>query len=316
MRALFLLLWLIPLIACAPAKRKVPLVGFVDALVDETLAEARKGFFQALADSGYSEEQKTLRVLYRNAQNDLPTLTQIVDYYIAQQVDLIATCPSVATIAACQKTRTIPVCMMVSPSPADAGLLDAHGNPPSNLFGVYEETWYIDTSLALIRQLLPQARRVGAIFNQAEPQSRNALRALEQMCAHLGLELVALPVNNSSESKLVLETLLAKGIDVFFAPPDNTVFASFPAIINSCQNARVPVFTSEAGLVKAGAVAAYGADLYAWGYQAGQQAARFFRQGSLQGLGPQLVNKRVRVYNPSVARQYGIEFPKEFIPLQ
>ncbi|MCS6917833.1 MAG: ABC transporter substrate-binding protein [Chitinophagales bacterium] len=304
------------MIGCQSEKHDAPVIGFVDALVDETLAEARKGFFQALADSGFSEQQKTLRVIYRNAQNDLPTLSQIVDFLIAQQVDLIATCPSVATIAACQKTKTIPVCMMVSPSPGKAGLLDAQGKPPANLFGVYEETWYIDTSVALIRQLMPQVTRVGAIFNQAEPQSRDALDALRKTCMHLGLELEALPVNNSSETQQVLEALLARRIQVFFAPPDNTVFASFPTIASRCHAAGVPIFTSEAGLVRAGAVAAYGADLFAWGYQAGQQAARFLRNRSLQGLAPELVTKRVRVYNPYVAHRYHLGFPPEFIPLR
>lgn len=313
MRLLFFLL--VAFASCKPQPRGVPLVGFADALVDETLAEARKGFFAALADSGYDENQKTLRVLYRNAQNDLPTLSQIVDFLIAQGVDVLATCPSVSTITACQRTRTVPVCMMVSPNPARAQLLDDHGQPPPNLFGVYEDTWYIDTSVAIIRVIMPQVKRVGTLFNQAEPQSRDAQEALQATCRLLGLELVALPVNNSSETQLALQTLLNKGIDVFFAPPDNTVFASFPTIIAACDASGVPVFSSEAGLVRAGAVAAFGADFYAWGYQAGQQAARFLRQGNLNGLKPEPVRQHKRVFNPAVAQRYGLTVPEGFSPV-
>jgi len=293
-------------------KTSVPVIGFMDALKDETLAQADSGFFSALKQNGFSEDSNTLKIIYRNAQNDIPTLTQIADYFISQNVNLIATNPSLSTITACQKTKTIPVCMMVSPSPKNAGLLDANGNPPANLFGVYEETWYIDTSVALIKHVLPNAKTIGTIFNQAEPQSRDALAALQKTCDFLKLKMVAQPVNNSSETQLVLNSLLDKGIDVFFAPPDNTIFASFPTIVKSCNEKHVPIFSSEAGLVKLGAVAAYGADIYQWGFQAGEQAAQFLKQGNMNGLKPELVKVRKKVFNPEVAKQFNIQFDSSF----
>jgi putative ABC transport system substrate-binding protein len=308
---------LVLLMAChQPEKKDIPVIGFMDLLVDETLDQAKSGFFDALSQNGYREDSGSIRVIYRNAQNDIPTLTQIADYFISQKVTLIATNPSLSTITACQKTREIPVCMMVSPSPANAKLLDADGHAPPNLFGVYEETWYIDTSVALIKQVLPKTKKVGTVYNEAEPQSNDALAALKRTCDFLNLELIALPVNNSSETQLVLGTLLSKGIDVFFAPPDNTIFASFPIIVQECREKRVPIFSSEAGLVKLGAVAAYGADMYQWGFQAGEQAAQFLNHGTLEGITPQLVKVRKRVYNPAVAGDYQISFGAGFEPMR
>ena len=314
MRIAIASLLLLAVVSCNQPEKKVtvPVIGFMDALKDETLAQADSGFFDALAQNGFSEDSGTVKIIYRNAQNDIPTLTQIADYFISQKVNLIATNPSLATITACQKTKEIPVCMMVSPSPANAKLLDANGNAPPNLFGVYEETWYIDTSVALISQVLPEAKKVGTIYNDAEPQSREALAALKKTCGLLGLQLEALPVNNSSETQLVLRSLLNKNIDVFFAPPDNTIFASFPTIVQACNEKRIPIFTSEAGLVKLGAVAAFGADMYQWGFQAGQQAAQFLKQGNMSGLAPELVNVRQRVYNPKVADEYHLVFDSSF----
>ena len=80
------------------------------------------------------------------------------------------------------------------------------------------------------------------------------------------------------------KSLLCKNIDAFFANPDNTVFASFETILKSCNQANVPIFTSEAGLVQRGAVAAFGADIYQWGYQAGEQAAQFLKTHKTDGL--------------------------------
>ncbi len=196
--------------------------------------------------------------------------------------------------------------MMVAPSPQMAHLTDAQGNAPKNLFGVYETLGYIDTSVTLIKKLLPKAKVVGTVFNQAEPQSQAALNEIKNECERSGLTLIALPVDNSSETQLVVNALLNKNIDVFFAMPDNTIFASFETIAKSCGDKHVPIFTSEAGLVKRGALAAYGADMYQWGYQAGEQAAQFLKQGNMNGLKPELVKIRKRVYSPAVVQHYGI----------
>ena len=86
--------------ACNNRQEGVPTVGFVDAFEDNTIEQARIGFMDALKEGGFSEEEKTMNLIYRNAQGDIPTLTQIVRYMITQKVDLIATCPSLSTIAA------------------------------------------------------------------------------------------------------------------------------------------------------------------------------------------------------------------------
>ncbi len=295
---------------------KTPVIGFVDFVQDETLAKAKQGFTDALAKAGYSEENKTLEIIYRNAQGDQPTLLQAVDYIISQKPALIATCPTLSTINTVQRTKDIPVFMMVAPRPDIAKLTDANGKAPANLFGTYETLSYIDTSVALIKTLFPNAKRVGTIFSQSESQSVDALNTLKAGCARLGLELEAAPVTNSSETQLVTQSLLNKQVDVFFALPDNAIFASFETVVKSCNEKHVPILTSESGLVKRGALASYGADFYQWGYQSGEQAANYLKTGKTTGLQPEEVKTRLRVYNPAVAKTYGITPASDFSPVQ
>ncbi|MFM7729222.1 MAG: ABC transporter substrate-binding protein, partial [Flavobacteriales bacterium] len=121
-----------------------------------------------------------------------------------------------------------------------------------------------------------------------------------------GLTLEKLPVNNSNETQLVMSALLDKKVDVFFALPDNTVFSSMEVIVSSCDKAGVPVFTSEEGLVKRGAIAAFGADMYQWGYQTGAQAAHYLINKNLQDIRPALVRVRRKVFNPEKAKRFGL----------
>jgi putative ABC transport system substrate-binding protein len=307
---------LIGMMSCNTAsKNSVPVVGFVDEFEDATISQARTGFTDALKKNGFSEDQKNLKIEYRNAQGSIPTLTQIVNYFVSKPVDLLATCTTLSSVTAVQKTKTIPIFEMVSPTPERMKVLSADGKAPSNLFGAVEDLQYIDTSFSIIPKLLkPKSGKlvIGMIYNQAEPQSADAMERIKSLADKLNITLIALPLNSSADAQLVTQSLLGKNIDAFFAIPDNTVFASFETILKSCNQHNVPIFTSEAGLVQRGAVAAFGADIYQWGYQAGEQAAQFLKTHQTAGLKPEMVKIRKRVYNPEAVKRYHIAIPSNF----
>jgi len=302
----------------AQNNRSIPVIGFADAFEDNTIAQARQGFTDALAKNGFSEKDNTVKIIYRNAQGSIPTLTQIIKYFISENVTAIATCPSLPTITAVQNTSTIPVFMMVSPMPQLMKITGKTGKAPQNLYGVGENLDYIDTSFTLIAKLIRPASgilSVGMIYNQSEPQSVDALNRIKSLATTLHINLVSLPVNSSADAQLVTRSLLDKHIDAFFANPDNTVFASFETIIKSCNDAQVPVFTSEAGLVARGAVAAYGADIYQWGYQAGMIASEYLKNHK-PSAPVEMVKLRNRVYNPEAAKKFNIVIPQDFVPVK
>jgi len=297
----------------------IPVIGFADAFQDNTIEQAKTGFTDALRNEGFDENKGTLKMIYRNAQGNIPTLTQIIKYFASEQVTLIATNPSLSTITAVQNTKNIPIFMMVSPTPTLMKINDAQGNPPANLFGVGETLDYIDTSFLLIPKVIkPRSGRlnVGMIFNQSEPQSVESMERIRKLATGNNINLIYLPVNSTADVQLVTASLLSKNIDVFFANPDNIVFESFETIIQSCNQKNIPVFTSEAGLVERGALAAYGADIYQWGYQAGREAALYLKTKSTVGIHWEMVTVRKKVYNPAAAKRYGINIPSSFQPVQ
>ncbi len=302
--------------ACTPSSDSdLPTVGFVDAFEDNTIEQAKDGFLAALKDNGFSEEEESLKVVYRNAQGDIPTLTQIVRYFISQEVDLMATSPSLSTITALQNTKDIPVFMMVSPTPELMKVVDQQGKAPENLFGVAENLNYIDTSFSIIPKLIEasgEELQIGLLYNQSEPQSVEAFNKLNELAEELDVRLIARPVNTTADVQLVTAALINEKIDAFFANPDNTIFGAFETILKSCNEANIPIFTSEAGLVDRGAVAAFGADIYQWGYQAGEQAAAFLKTGTTDNLQWEMVKLRKRVYNPESADRFGISIPDNY----
>ena len=313
MRIPFTLLLILLLIGCGTSSKEgVYTIGFLDAIEDSTLGLARDGFQDALEERGYSKENNNLEILFRNAQGDMNTLVQSLQFFTTRRVDLIAANSTLSTISAVQRSGDIPVCMMVAPEPHMAGLTDSEGNNPENIFGVYETLNYIDTSVQMILDWLPDVKTIGLVYNQAETQSLNALERIKQTANELGLEVHALPVANSSETQLVTQSLIERGIDVFFAMPDNIIFSSFEVVLRLCNRSGIPVFSSEAGLVARGAVAAFGADFYSWGHQAGLLAADYFDSEKNELPPIQEVVVRNKIYNPEAVNTLGLDIPKGF----
>jgi len=304
--------------ACNNQHSVVPVIGFADAFQDNTIEKAKTGFIDALRDNGFDEKKGTLKIIYRNAQGNIPTLTQIIKYFISQPVTLIATNPSLSTISAVQNTKVIPIFMMVSPTPALMKINDSSGKPPGNLFGVGETLDYIDTSFLLIPKVIrPKSGSltVGMIYNQSEPQSVESTERIRKLAVGNNINLINLPVNSTADVQLVTASLLSKNIDVFFANPDNIVFESFESILQACNQKNIPIFTSEAGLVERGALAAYGADIYQWGYQAGVEAATYLKTKTITGNNWEMVKVRKKVFNPSAAKKFGLSIPSGFQPV-
>src|SRR3954454_19591031 len=151
---LFVSVIFICIAGCTSSNSNTPVVGFADAFEDNTIEQAKTGFIDALQKNGFDEKKGTVKIIYRNAQGNIPTLTQIIKYFISQNVSLIATNPSLSTITAVQNTKTIPIFMMVAPTPTLMKVNDANGTAPKNLFGVAENLDYIDTSFLLIPKIV------------------------------------------------------------------------------------------------------------------------------------------------------------------
>ena len=295
------------LYSCQSAKNTGFTLGFVDAFEDETIKQAKRGFFIALRDSGYVADSN-ITILDRNAQGDVPQLSQIIDFFVSKPVDLIVSNTTLSTITAVQKSNQIPVCMMVAPSPELAGLRKLDGSDPANLFGVYETLEYIDTAFQLIREVLPTVKRVGVLINPSEPQSADALKRIETNAKSLSMELISKPVNNSAEVRQAAGALVNENIEVFFALPDNVIFSAFETIADVCNESKIPIFTSESGLVTRGAAFGFGADLYTWGYEAGVEAVKFIKTHELPK--PKKLTKRKKLFNPAVIKRFPIEFDR------
>ncbi|KAK3582521.1 hypothetical protein CHS0354_024071 [Potamilus streckersoni] len=298
-------------------KNTTHVIGIVQPTEDATLDKARKGYIDALADNGFSEKNGSIKFIYRNAQNDIPTLNQIIDFFIAERVTAIAANATLSMLTAASKTTDIPIFVMTAPAPALINLVREKDGQPyiqSNLSGVYDTLTYIDKNLRNVRNVFPAAVRMGTVFNTSEPNSQNAIARLRNLCQSENFTLFERAVTNSNEIQQAVESLLSQGIEIFFALPDNTVFSTFENIVKLTYLKKVPIVTSEIGLVKRGATIASGPDIYLWGYEAGEMTAEYLKNGltTLPHIRAVSDKNRKKAYNPTLSHALNVAIPPDY----
>jgi len=142
---------------------------------------------------------------------------------------------------------------------------------------------FLDTppgrQLELIRQLLPQAKRVGAVLGNVSVKEKESLRIAAR---DKGLFLQAELAQRDTELYAALKSVMAEA-DVFLAVPDPIVINAATAqnvLINAFRG-QVPVIGYSANYVKAGALAAVFSTPLQIGQEAGQMINIYQRTNNL-----------------------------------
>jgi ABC-type uncharacterized transport system substrate-binding protein len=165
----------------------------------------------------------------------------------------------------------------------------------------------------LVRECLPHARRIGTLFAPAEVNSVYNKDLLVKAAARRGLELVALPVNSTTEVPDAALALLAEEIDVICQGGTNLTATAFASIARPAARVRIPVFGFLSSDLGNGAVVVAARDYFDGGRDAGLMAARILR-GERPADMPfkPLLTTRLLV-NLQAAREIGLTIPPALV---
>jgi len=310
MRKIFVLFLVLFFLSCGSQEKQSVFytVGILQINDAPTLNAARDGFFRALEENGW-KDGVNIRLLFRNGGGELHEVQKIAEEFIAQRVDLIVAFSTPSLQAALHATREIPIvfCSVANPYLAGAGATaDDH---LSNVTGVSSEG-PIKQSLALVREILPQAKRIGTLWTPSELNSNYYLERTRTEAAELGMEVFAVPIANSSEVLLSSQFLINKKIDAIVQISDNTINNTFEALGMVAAENAVPLFGGFLFSTELGACAAQGWNFSDMGYKAGLLALRIKKGESPEKISFQYMDKVLLHLNLDVAKSQGIVFPE------
>jgi len=258
------------LAACQQGEKKIT-IGYVQITQDPVLDAAKAGVFRALVDSGFIDG-KNIKVLDNNAQGDLSMINTILQSLISQNVDLIITNSTPCMVAAAQTVRSAPVVFTVAFGPEQIGMKTI----PENLYGVYDPL-NVKAFVDLLLECIPNLKRVGIPYNNAEPNAEYSVKVLSKEFAKQGITLITTSVTSSNDLLQGAQYLAGQKIDALVAAADNTVYMALPVLAKVASEQRIPLFVTDPMQTEKGAAIGLGVNYDHWGYLAGVKAVEILK---------------------------------------
>ena len=251
-------------------------IGISQFAVHGSLDNCREGFLAGLAEEGIVEGEN-LKVEYVNAQTDAGTAAMTADNFVSKKVDLICAIatPSAMTAYNATMNTDIPVIYTAVSDPVEAGLANEDGTPVGNVTGT-SDALAIDAQLQMIREILPDATKIGIIYTTSEANSISTVASYKELAGKYGFEIVDTGVTAMSEVALAAADIVGK-VDCITNLTDNTVVSALQTVLEEANKKNIPVFGSEVEQVKAGCVASMGLEYYELGKQTGKMAAKVLK---------------------------------------
>jgi ABC-type uncharacterized transport system substrate-binding protein len=287
---------------------KINMAAYSDSTVlDELIVGLRRG----LKETGLVEGQD-YTTTYRNAQGDIGTLNSLFDELSGDDTNLIVAISTPALQAALRKVDRKPLVFAGVLDPIAAGAGKSGSDHRPNVTGAYLAFPYAAMART-IREVVPQARKVGTLFTPGEINSVLARQRFEEPLKGEGLVLVSVPVNSSTEVSEAALSLCQSGVDVFCQISDSLSNSSFPAIARACEMARMPLFTFSPTKVEDGAVLGVGTDFAENGREAGEIVAEVIRGKDPSRIPFRATTKTLRSINLDKTRRLGVSVPARWI---
>jgi len=294
----------------APASAAQPKSVAVTAIVEHPALDAvRDGVKRALAAAGYRDEK--LAWQYQSAQGNTGTAAQIARKFVGDRPDAIVAIATPSAQAVVAATRDLPVVYSAVTDPVAAQLVPGWEPSGTNVTGV-SDMLALDKQVELIRQVVPQAKRVGMVYNPGEANSVVVVRQMQEILAKAGMSLVEAAAPRTIDVGSAARSLIGK-VDVIYTNTDNNVVSAYEALVKVGNDARIPLVASDTDSVRRGAIAALGVDYGDLGEQTGRIVVRILK-GEKPGAIASETSSRLRLFvNPGAAARQGVTLSDELL---
>lgn len=278
-----------------------------------SLDNCKEGFLKGLADEGIVEGEN-LEVLFDNAQTDMSTASTIADSYVSKKVDLICgiATPSAMTAFNSASKAEIPVIYTAVTDPVAAQLAKEDGTPVGEVTGTSDKL-PIEDQLKMIRELQPDAKKIGILYTTSETNSESAIEEYKELAGNYDFEIVDKGINTIADVAMAAADLAGK-VDCISNLTDNTVVSALQTVIDAANKNSIPVYGSEVEQVKAGCVASMGIEYVSLGEQTGKMAAKVLKGEAKASEMPfEMISESSCYVNTAAAEKIGMEIADDFV---
>ncbi len=228
---------------------RLPTIGFLGAN-PAGFAPWTAPFVARLHELGWVDG-RTVAIEYRWSEGRTERYAEIAAEFARQKVDVIVTVGSaVPTVR--QAAGSIPIVFAVAIDPVRSGLVSSLANPGGNVTGLsLQATNLAGKRLEILRELIPDLRRLAIIFNGENDQTKLEMSDTEAAARELKLDVALLEIRRLQDIAPAFEKLSPRA-DALYVVVDQLVVANFNRILTFALSARLPMIYSTRDFVSSG----------------------------------------------------------------
>jgi putative ABC transport system substrate-binding protein len=261
-----------------------------------------------LRNLGYIEG-KNVTIDYRWAERTDETF-DLATQLVHMNVDVIFAPASTQVEPARRATNTIPIVFAQHADPVGLGDVASLSHPGGNITGMSMLLTELSVKeLEILKEILPNAARIGVLWNPTTPSHPTAVSAVEAASEKLGVELVLAPAGTISEIQEAFVTLSREqvgGVLILSSP----LYNAQAELLAECQmKHKLPEIFANKGNVNAGGLMSYGADLDDLYRRAAVYLDKIFKGAKPADLPVEQASKYLVVINLKAAKALGVAIP-------
>jgi putative ABC transport system substrate-binding protein len=257
-----------------PAK---PVIGFLNVGNSDANASLQGAFRRGLKEAGYTEGQN-VAVEYRWAEGHFDRLPSLAADLVHRQVMVIAATTTPGALAAKATGTTIPIVFETAGDPIKLGLVKSLNHPGDNITGVTQlSSELISKRLGLLRELIPTAKLVGLLVDQADPRAEAQVADMQEAARNLGLQIHILNTSNEDEIDKAFANVSQVGARGLLVGTGEFLRRRAEQIVRLAAQQNLPAIYQYSDFAKLGGLISYGTSLIDSYRQAGVYTGRVLK---------------------------------------
>ena len=285
-------------------------IGYLTGGDVRARADLLQAFRDEMRDLGYREGEH-YRLEARGAAGKFDILPQLSRELLELRPRVLLASTSPGALEAKRATSTVPIVMVSVGDPVGLGIVTNLARPTGNVTGLTNSTVELPGKrLELLRELLPDARRVAVLVNPEDDNAPLQIARTQEAAAVLGLELDPIArIAGHSDVEPAFAAAVQAGATAAIRLVDPLTSVLRKEIVGAAIKYRLPTVFAFREDAEAGGIAAFGArqsDSY--------RRAAYFVHRLLSGASPSdlPVERPIRfelVINLATARTLGVRVP-------
>jgi putative tryptophan/tyrosine transport system substrate-binding protein len=249
---------------------KIKVIGIATLMAHPALDAVQENLTKELQRQGFVEGEN-IQYLVRNANGQVQLAASIATELAAQELELVVAITTPMAQAMVKAARC-PVVFAAVTDPVGAGLVKSLEAGEDDITGT-SDAWPYEDQLKLIRQISPDAKQLGVLFNPGEAASQYGIKEIRRFAPGLGFKLIEGSVSSTGEVFPVAQNLAGR-VDAFFLSSDNTVIGGVAAAVKVAVENKKPLYVGDSGTVEKGGLAAVSVGYSELGTETGKLVVR------------------------------------------